>query len=525
MSQSDQPFSSASATAQTDASPKKTDRNIHPESAHQGPSISFRLQIILGFLLFFLLSVSITVGAMIIINRIDHRILAFQNWERFLFHVEQARRWEKNFFLYGTNLDDALMNVDEALALVEQNRKALLGLDGPWQREDVLDRLVTYSALLGELEEAVQGNSLSATANERIESGLREHGAIIVQQAVALASYENEQITKWMNLFQQIPVYFLIFLFVMMSCASYYLSQRFMKPLNTLIDSTQRIARGDFNRVAPVSRFKDEFATVVDAINRMLTELESRQTSLIESHKLRAVGILTAGVAHEINNPLNNIMLTAHSLLEEHEDLDSTEQLEMIQDIIHETERSRNIVRNLLDFTRESKSLMEPLNLARLLEATVKLALNQAKVSGCQIILEVEPSLPQIQGDKQQLQQVFLNLILNALDAVGQDGLVSIAATRAREDGFLRVQIQDNGSGIPEDVLPHIFDPFFTTKPVGKGTGLGLCVSLGIIIKHGGRIEVNSERGLYTLFSVILPHAVPYAGDRHAFNPPRSQQA
>jgi two-component system, NtrC family, sensor kinase len=490
------------------------DRSPTPQQP-SGPSISFRLQITLGFLLFFLLSVSITVGAMVIINRIQERIISFQTWERFLFHVEQARRWEKNFFLYGTNLEDAMQNVDEALALVERNRDTLLRREAPLQREDVLDRLVRYSGLLGELERSVSTEEASAVMTSGIEAGLRENGAIIVQQALALATYENEQITRWMDLIRKIPIYFLVFLFVMMSYASFYLSRRFMKPLNNLIDSTQRIARGDFNRVAPVSRFQDEFATVVEAINRMLRELENRQASLIESHKLRAVGILTAGVAHEINNPLNNIMLTSHALLEEYKDLSEQEQMEMVRDIIQETERSRNIVRNLLDFTRESKSMMEPLDLGAVLQSTVKLALNQAKVCGSRIVLEIEPGLPNIQGDRQQLQQVFLNLILNALDAVGQEGQVSIAATRSAEDGFLRIQVQDNGSGIPEHVLPHIFDPFYTTKPVGKGTGLGLCVSLGIIVKHGGRIEVNSELGLYTLFTVILPYDEPFSGDRH----------
>jgi two-component system, NtrC family, sensor kinase len=498
-----------------DDAPPHLEKAVMEDLHVQGPSISFRMQIILGFMIFFLLSVTITVGAMTIINRIQHRIVAFQTWELFLFHIEQARRWEKNFFLYGTNLEDALASVAEARTLLEENKEILLDTSPPLPQEQLLSPLTAYSSLLDELEHTMKNQASFSEHGQHIEAGLREHGAVIVQQAVTMANKENDQINRWMTLIQKIPLYFLAFLFILMSYTSYYLSQRFMKPLNNLIDSTKRIARGDFNRIKPVSRFQDEFVTVVDAINRMLKELEARQNSLIESHKLRAVGILTAGVAHEINNPLNNIMLTSHSMLEEFKDLTPQEHMEMIRDIIQETDRSRNIVRNLLDFTRESTSLMEPLELGPLLESTVKLALNQAKVSGTQITLEVEPSLPSIQGDNQQLQQVFLNLILNALDAMDQAGLVCVTATRAPEDGFLRVHIQDNGSGIPDSVLPHIFDPFFTTKPIGKGTGLGLCVSLGIIIKHGGRIEVNSEPDLYTVFTIILPSDEPYTGNRH----------
>ncbi len=176
----------------------------------------------------------------------------------------------------------------------------------------------------------------------------------------------------------------------------------------------------------------------------------------------------------------------------------------MIRDIIGETERSRSIVHNLLDFTRESVSVLELLDLGKLVQETAKLALNQAKVRGAAINVEVEPDLPKIQGDRQQLKQVVLNLILNSLDAVSHGGRIEVRTKKIRP-GYLMVQVEDNGAGIPADMLPHIFDPFFTTKPVGKGTGLGLSVSHGIITKHGGRIEVDSVPGRKTVFTITLP--------------------
>ncbi|MFN2343426.1 MAG: histidine kinase dimerization/phospho-acceptor domain-containing protein, partial [Desulfonatronovibrio sp.] len=170
-------------------------------------------------------------------------------------------------------------------------------------------------------------------------------------------------------------------LLLMIFYVTHFLSRRFMGPLNRLISHTRRIAQGDFTPIMPVYKYRDEFTIVELAINRMLNQLEHHHNSMVESHKQRAIGTLTAGVAHELNNPLNNIMLTAHTLLEDYKDMSDEEKTEMLQDIIGETDRSRNIVRNLLDFTRESESISEAINIGDLVKSTRNLALNQARVS------------------------------------------------------------------------------------------------------------------------------------------------
>ncbi|MBC2695703.1 MAG: two-component sensor histidine kinase, partial [Desulfobacteraceae bacterium] len=266
-----------------------------------------------------------------------------------------------------------------------------------------------------------------------------------------------------------------------------------------------KIAKGDFSPIPPMCKYRGEFTTVELAINQMIQELQLREVAMIESHKLRAIGTLTAGVAHELNNPLNNIMLTAHAMLEDHKALSEDELLEMINDVINEADRSRKIIRNLLDFAREGESVSGPLDLAALVNETIKLAQNQIKVTGTKIETQIQTHLPQIRGDKQQLKQVFLNLILNALDAVGKQGTIKISLEQADNPGFLAVKVEDNGSGIPDYILPNIFDPFFTTKGPGKGTGLGLSVSHGIVNIHGGQISIESEEGKYSRFTVILP--------------------
>jgi signal transduction histidine kinase len=468
------------------------------------PSFSFRMQLTLGFLLLFFVSMAIIIGSMTAIKRIQNKLHFFQTSEKFLFEVEQARRWEKNYFLYGTNLTDAAQSASSAKTLLSQSLESHRKIY-PEQATQIVYNLDKYRELLEELVVLDKRSGIDPARKQLIETALRKHGSEMVEVAVSLTLKEQASINALLNLIQQIPIYALVVYLLIMLYVAYFLSQRFMKRLNFLIDSTQRIATGDFSPIMPIRKYRDEFTTVSVAINRMLEELDVRQKAMVESHKLKAIGNLTAGVAHELNNPINNIMLTAHSLLEDRKELSEEELVEMINDLINETERSRSIVRNLLDFARESESTSEPLDLGALVRQTIKLTENQIKVFGAKIDVTIQPNLSSIRGDKQKLKQVFLNLILNAADAVGKDGIIKIDVEKAASPGFLAVHVLDNGCGIPAHILPYIFDPFFTSKAPGKGTGLGLSVSHGIVNMHGGRISVSSEEGKYSRFTVLLP--------------------
>jgi signal transduction histidine kinase len=297
-----------------------------------------------------------------------------------------------------------------------------------------------------------------------------------------------------------------LFGLLLLSClAVYYLSKRFEVRIERLTLLTKRIATGDFSPILPISRYRDEFTAVNVAMNRMLEELDVWCTVMEESHQLTAIGTLTAGVAHEINNPLNNIMLTVLTLQEDYKDLTEDEREEMIRDLVQETERAQQIVRNLQDFARESESASGVHDLGVLVEETAKLAVNQARFAGAKISMNIRKHLPCIRGDRQKLKQVFINLILNALDAAGKEGEIKISVEKGAHPGFLSVHVEDNGPGIPPHILPYIFDPFFTTKPPGKRTGLGLSVSQGIVTQHGGRIDVNNQEGKHTRFTVLIP--------------------
>ena len=227
----------------------------------------------------------------------------------------------------------------------------------------------------------------------------------------------------------------------------------------------------------------------------------------MQAHKLKAIGTLTAGVAHELNNPINNIILTASMLQEDFKDLSDEECLELVNDLVGESERAQKIVRNLLDFARESEIELASHSVQGIVEETLRLASNQIKLAKVKVEGEVEENLPNVYGDRQQLEQVFLNLVLNALDAMPGGGTLRIKIANTKDRDFVAVTFEDTGVGIPKQHLREIFDPFFTSKKATKGTGLGLSVSLGIVQRHGGDIRVESEVGKGTVFTVLLPVA------------------
>jgi two-component system NtrC family sensor kinase len=186
-----------------------------------------------------------------------------------------------------------------------------------------------------------------------------------------------------------------------------------------------------------------------------------------------------------------------------------------VNDLVEQAGRAQRIVRNLLDFARESEITTERLDVAEVLRDTTRLAANPIRLAGAKITLDLAENLPPVHGDKQSLSQVFVNLLLNALDSVKKGGRVRIAAASEHDRGWIEITVTDDGCGIPAHVLPHVFDPFFTTKPRGKGTGLGLSVSLGIVRQHGGDIRVESTAGKGTTVTVMLPAAlVPGLPDR-----------
>jgi two-component system NtrC family sensor kinase len=305
----------------------------------------------------------------------------------------------------------------------------------------------------------------------------------------------------------------------------FFITSSITNPLRRMVLATQRIAHGDLNHHVEFD-FRDEVGQLAKSFNQMTEnlkvanenliqwgktlekrveertrELREMQTHLIQSEKLASLGKMAAGVAHEINNPLTSILINTHLMLEKLEKKhDFYDNLSLIAD---ETSRCTQIVKGLLEFSRQNPPQKVFTNINELIERTTQLLENQASFQNIRIIKELDEGLPAIKLDKNKVQQVFWNLMLNACDAMPNGGQLLIT-DRLSEDGkYIEVRFIDNGIGIPKENLNKLFDPFFTTK--GSGTGLGLAVSYGIIEQHDGLIEVKSEVGQGTVFTLSFP--------------------
>jgi len=312
-----------------------------------------------------------------------------------------------------------------------------------------------------------------------------------------------------------------IFLLAVLS----FLAATITKPLRTMVEATDIIARGDWDHQVEIGS-RDEIGQLARSFNRMtedlknanenLTqwaktlekrveertqELHEMQDYLIQSEKLASLGKMAAGVAHEINNPLTSILINAHLLLEKREIKDEfTENLTMIAD---ETSRCAQIVKGLLEFARQTPAQAAKANINELVERTAQLLEKQASVRNVKFVKNLDATLPLLDLDKNKIQQVFWNLMLNALEAMMEGGTLTITSRRSAVPKYIEVLFADTGVGIPKENIHKLFDPFFTTK--SSGTGLGLAVSYGIIQQHGGTIDIKSQIGRGAVFTVRLP--------------------
>jgi len=308
---------------------------------------------------------------------------------------------------------------------------------------------------------------------------------------------------------------------------SFFITTGIIRPLREMLRATRRIAAGDLAVEIPISS-KDEIGQLAESYNHMLAglkqarqelegygrtleekveqrsqQLKKIQTQLMQSEKLTSLGRLASGVAHEINGPLTGILTFSHQMmrrLKDHPELQ--QELEMIA---REATRASAVVRGLLDFSRETQPQKRPCNVNELVLHILSLLEGQAVFRGIKILKNLDPQVPMILLDANQVQQVLINIILNSADAMPAGGILTITTQAAPGDAYVQVQFTDTGVGIPEKDLHRIFDPFFTTKGDKRGTGLGLAVSYGIIERHRGQIEVQSQEGKGTTFTFKLP--------------------
>jgi two-component system NtrC family sensor kinase len=382
-----------------------------------GTHFSIREKVILGFALSIVAFVGVGIIAYRNLVTIERKFVFVVRGHELHDTLLEARRYEKNFLLYGEK-----ENYEEALALVERGKKVYLrihpdvmGLKGLTYLERLESEMERYGQLLRKLGHEQAKNSPNPQAKDQIEAEIRKVGKDLVDLSLRLSDFEH---TRVQQIVKSLKTKLLFFAFILLFLGVFLIvlvSRKIVRPLTIIEKTTQRIALGDFKPL-PVVQTRDETQSVVEAFNKMITELEKRQDQLLQAQKLSSLGILTSGIAHQLNNPLNNISTSCQILMEEINDSSEDHTKKLLNNIDQEVDRARDIVKGLLEFSREREFQLDWVNLENLALRTIRLVSSQL-AAGVEITSEIPEELD-IYADAQKLQEVLLNLLLNSAQAM-----------------------------------------------------------------------------------------------------------
>jgi two-component system, NtrC family, sensor kinase len=410
----------------------------------------------------------------------------------------EMRLAEKNYFLYRDG--QALVEIGEKIAAAERTLQEEQDNIIPAIGETDLKRLESLLQAYTSTIVAVRGDGQpGADEEERI----RGAGRKLKEYADSITRLERKRVNEIIQNAKLILMFSFWAILLSALLIGHFISQKIVRSLRVIETMTRSISEGNFAQVANV-RPRDELGTVIDAVNHMSEELSNREEQIIQSKKLASLGILTAGVAHEITNPLNNISMIAQTYDEMYDHLPDQQRLDLIKTVDAETERIRKIVKNLLDFSKPKDANPKDSDINIVVQKTLTLVQNMIDVQNIETIVRLKEGLPHVFIDEHQVQQVLVNLITNAVQAMSSGGRLFVASRTGMNKDTIEITVKDTGKGIQPEFLSHIFDPFFSTKGEG-GTGLGLSVSYGIIKNHRGNIRVESKPGVGTTFTVELP--------------------
>ena len=494
--------------------------------------LSIRQKITFGYYAFIAMVIGLSVIMLAQMEFMESRMIFGAAVHEFLDTVLEVRRFEKNYLLYERRSDyqENARYIAQAQDLLVMKSKRFDAIASPDRIQSVQKLLDQYRDLM-EQHAALAGRSsftFGPTIQERrnmIEFRIRSIGDAVTTASLDVEMSERKSLIEHSHDTQRIVIGSIAVLAVLVVIGGRVLSRIILLPLQRIEKTMDEIADGKFVNIQ-IGSHEQEIVSLTRAFNRMIRELELRQRHLVQSEKLASLGTLLSGVAHEMNNPLSNISSSGQILAEEIADGDPAYKKELVDQINEQTDRARNIVRSLLDFSRTMDFKKQSLPLRSLLDETIRFVKGQLP-KGVAITLNVPEDLS-ITADKQRIQQAFLNLIKNAIESLPGEGAISIDARKRRavdkadddtgitaylnyrgkcnlEDDTVDIEVRDTGEGIPAEVLPKVFDPFFSTKDVGKGSGLGLFIVHEIIEEHDGCIAVSSEPGKGTAFLIRLP--------------------
>jgi signal transduction histidine kinase len=359
------------------------------------------------------------------------------------------------------------------------------------------NRPIVTMALAGGMEQGAR--EFDDPNGERLIGAFSRSG---VAGVTVISEVSRAQALKAADELVRRSVFFGIAIFFAAFVVSIFFSRRITGPLTQLGRVTQRIGAGEFDAEVNV-RSRDEVGDLANALRAMSQALKDTNAKLVQSEKMAAFGQLGAGITHEVKNPLGGILGMAQLAQKK---MDDPKKLaHMLQVIEKESKRARDIVNNFLRFARSDAGVLDVVDLNPLVTEGLELARHQLSINKVKLNLDLGEGLPQVRINPGQIQQVLLNLALNAQQAMPEGGEVTIR-TRPEGDG-VAIFVQDTGPGIPEEIRARIFEPFFTTKPAGEGTGLGLAVTFGIIRDHHGKVVVEGGPGEGAIFHISLPPA------------------
>lgn len=444
------------------------------------------------------------------LSRVESQIYALEKTSKLLDTVLEIRRYEKNWLLYKKPSDfktnqEMIANAFELLKTGNNELVKLKSIEAGSSAtvERLQDVLTNYSDLMKQELSLVKSGK-----KHRFLNNIREEGKLLVNLAEVLNNSVLHSIAETLKFVKFSGFVFLVFAILTAIILGKQLSFSVVRPLRQIVHCTRKIASGEMQSCEqhPSVSDLDEIVAVKHAIEVMLQKLEHREKLVIQSEKLAAVGTLVAGVAHELNNPLSNAGTSAQILLEEikeSEDVPRLFQVEMLEQIVQQTDRARSIVRSLLEFSREKEVNPEQLKISDLLHQTMDLVRGEIPTHVETRVIVDNDGL--FWADKQRLQQALVNLLLNAFQAVGDNARIILRGNLDISENKVYLEVEDNGPGISAEIRKKIFDPFYTTKDVGQGSGLGLAISREIIDKHGGVISVESDEGAGTKFIINIP--------------------
>jgi len=436
-------------------------------------------------------------------NSVLTKLIAIEKIDDVNISILEMRKDEKNY-----SLSNDLNFLKELVKVGEGTQETILS-----SKSSVVPILQeqgckNYARLLGLINQYVSLANSAITSSIPpldFEEKFRTLGHELTSISEQLLTQERKSISHTINnvLFMLIAFLGTIF-FIQVILLKYFFSL-VIKEYSFIERLIKLVSKGRFQEVGQeITSHQNEIGDAIKAFSERAKQMEKCEAEIKQTGKLASLGVLISGVAHELGNPLTNISMMAQTFLSVYDMLDDDEKKSYMGDIYNQTERIQKIVGNLLEFSRQMKPEFQEWDIGEIVDFVLHLLSNQLMISNVKPHLNIPEGLPPVYVDASQIEQVLVNLFINAIQAMPKGGDLFISTSYDPESDNLILEIRDTGIGINKENLPHVFDPFFSTKGT-KGTGLGLSVSYGIIRQHRGDIMVKSEEGKGTSFIIKLP--------------------